>query len=715
MRGALSSLLEWPRWLGSCLLKFLSAIFLLSLQNQSKLRSGASGDLLLSDTGNGNVRYWTRFPTRTRRALCKRKRVQECDEPNSSSVLTLSNPRPVQKRRIVRCYEWRFWLPSSLDLVGDSSMLSVIDDFKKDVSIPAGKAVDIFDQGDRDFVAEAMEVRNLKIPRSRRRSPVPSARKSTVEFPGRAAGDAPPKFWGLGIDGYWTRSSDFVPPVSAGLGVCYQYIPSLRYILYRDPNLTGNSIPTRPPSLPIPVNPNQESKGGLGTLFKHLSPRLLDTTICQTRNREKPAAVGSSSFFPSLENCSDDGADLPLGGSRRSVWINQQNLNNIVTGRSESSSGHRGRNQPPARTSHLAPSNASMGSVSQEEPSSHRGKRIGRSPARRGSPGGIVLNRHPKLRLGGPRQKQRENKKGRAANGLREAENMVSSQEYVPMGDDSLQDLGGDHDDLIHAATRRRRLILEKDSDDDIVDATHASAENVQLTTKDGSLLNPGKGPVPTVTGDGAGKGHVPTVTGSGAPAKRKPRRPKTHPPVQAGERAAPRADEARVEAPSLLADIAPLPSQVVPSVGSASAVSSLAAGEGTLAKRKPRKVKAPMVCSVDEGAVPSAKAAEALGLNQPGPARGKRKLRKAHLPAGEEKKEPGPLSNGVLQGEEPTCEPKMSVGGGAEPVLFVPVVWRSVEERNMESSGSGAREDLPHCFVSVTTGQIPMSTGFKS
>ncbi|CAI0625442.1 unnamed protein product [Linum tenue] len=210
-------------------------------------------------------------------------------------------------------------------------------------------------------------------------------------------------------------------------------------------------------------------------------------------------------------------------------------------------------------------------------------------------------------------------------------------------------------------------MILEKDSDDDMVDATYASAENVQIRTMDGSSLNPGKGPVPKVTGAGAGKGPVLTGTDGGTPSKRKPRRPKTHPPVQAGERAAPRADEARAGAPPLSAVTEPLPNREVPSVGSAAAASSLAAGEDTLAKRKLRKGKAPMVGSVDEGAVPITKATDALGLNPPGPARGKRKLRKAHVPAGEEKKETGPVSNAVLQGEEPTCEPKM-VGAHVQP-----------------------------------------------
>ncbi|CAL1360417.1 unnamed protein product [Linum trigynum] len=156
MRGALSSLLEWPCWLGGWLLEILSSLFLLSLKNQKGDRCRHAGDFLFDETGHGSetnrdTRWmnsrkpmFNRCPHREgccpKRVLCKRKRALLREDLNPSSETYLSKTSPAKKCRIVRLHEWRFWLPSTSDLVGDQSLLSKTDEFINVVSSPMGRA-----------------------------------------------------------------------------------------------------------------------------------------------------------------------------------------------------------------------------------------------------------------------------------------------------------------------------------------------------------------------------------------------------------------------------------------------------------------------------------------------------------------------------------------------------------------------------------------------
>ncbi|CAL1395250.1 unnamed protein product [Linum trigynum] len=209
---------------------------------------------------------------------------------------------------------------------------------------------------------------------------------------------------------------------------------------------------------------------------------------------------------------------------------------------------------------------------------------------------------------------------------------------------------------MAHAASRRRRIILEKDSDDDMVDAPQGSVGHMPTPRNEGSLRNPEKV-------------VLPTATGGGIPAKRKSRRPKAPALVQAGERVDSRTGEDMMDATPRPADTAALPRQEDSSVRKDSNIPKVA-GEVSLAKRKPRRLKALLLNKGEEGAGQGADATEALGLKQSpkGSVRGKRKLKKTHLPGGDAIDIPMASLEEAVQREEDTCFPSMVVGDMVVP-----------------------------------------------
>ncbi|CAL1380248.1 unnamed protein product [Linum trigynum] len=142
LRGALSSFLGLSQWLGSWLLRILASLLLRSLANKEdeglrkskeiwvKYAQGrrqadwrvARKEPLVAGIGLGN-----RFPTQNfvihTKGLNKRKRVQQREDEYPSPSYPLVNRRPAKRCRLSRIRGWRFWLPSSSDLVGDDDPL----------------------------------------------------------------------------------------------------------------------------------------------------------------------------------------------------------------------------------------------------------------------------------------------------------------------------------------------------------------------------------------------------------------------------------------------------------------------------------------------------------------------------------------------------------------------------------------------------------------
>ncbi|CAL1360418.1 unnamed protein product [Linum trigynum] len=182
-----------------------------------------------------------------------------------------------------------------------------------------------------------------------------------------------------------------------------------------------------------------------------------------------------------------------------------------------------------------APSHASMGSVTLEKPISHQVKGLGRSPNRRGSSRGFVLNRQPKLRLGNGRQKHLGSKKAEAIVDPPDVDAVAHPQQLSIVRKGSALNPSGDQSAMIQEESRRRRLILEEDSDDDMVDAPQKKVAHASLPRKEGSSVDPANL-------------IIPKAAEVDKPAKRKPRRAKAQSLNKAVEEAAPLAESAAVE-----------------------------------------------------------------------------------------------------------------------------------------------------------------------
>ncbi|CAL1383713.1 unnamed protein product [Linum trigynum] len=292
--------------------------------------------------------------------------------------------------------------------------------------------------------------------------------------------------------------------------------------------------------------------------------------------------------------------------------------------RGDSSSGTRKYNPTSMQA---APSHATIGAASFDKPNSFQGKGPGRSPNRRGSPGptrrgspaGIVLNRHPKLRLGNNRQKQvGTNKKEVRMADADPPTVKVYPQHSSPVRADSVSNLGGggEQPTRIHADTRRRRLILEEDSDDDMVDVT-------QMPTGNGLGVKP----------EGAPKHPtnfiIPPEAGVIMPGKGKSRRSKDHPRLTAGGRAEMRTVGEMGEAPQIPDEAAG------PSAGQAAVSGAPVMGDDTLKKRKPRRAKTQLIRKEGEEAFPREESAVEMrsASSKPVASRGRRILLKSQPP----------------------------------------------------------------------------------
>ncbi|CAL1401749.1 unnamed protein product [Linum trigynum] len=248
----------------------------------------------------------------------------------------------------------------------------------------------------------------------------------------------------------------------------------------------------------------------------------------------------------------------------------------------ESSSGPRKFNQPALKP---APSQAISGAVSFDEPDSFRGSGQGRSPHRRGSPGGIMLNRHPKLRLGNNRQKQVGSKKGVRMADTKLPAMAVSPQPSSPGRADLISNRGyGEEQPTgVHAETRHRRLLLEDDSDDDMVDVAPLPTSSGLGVKLEGAPMHP--------------KNFIaPPAPGALKPGKGKARRSKDPPRRKAGGRA-------ELRRMGEVNEATQLPEETVEiSAGQAAASGAPRMGNETPMKRKPSRAKNPLLqTEVDE------------------------------------------------------------------------------------------------------------------
>ncbi|CAL1394985.1 unnamed protein product [Linum trigynum] len=98
----------------------------------------------------------------------------------------------------------------------------------------------------------------------------------------------------------------------------------------------------------------------------------------------------------------DEGHSMALGGSRSSVWINRQPLGMVVeTGRKELNKADRSQTKGLVNRQWDEPLPAAR-EVEAPSPTDMQVEKVTeRSPMRRHSPRGFVINRAPKVKLGG--------------------------------------------------------------------------------------------------------------------------------------------------------------------------------------------------------------------------------------------------------------------------------------------------------------------------
>ncbi|CAL1407965.1 unnamed protein product [Linum trigynum] len=166
----------------------------------------------------------------------------------------------------------------------------------------------------------------------------------------------------------------------------------------------------------------------------------------------------------------DDGHSMAMGGPRSSVWINRQTRGADAANwrKKTNDNGEKGRFQTvvPTKWQQEAPFAAGRGL----EIRSDNGMQVEReqesSPLRRHSPRGFVINRTPKLKLGGGgKQKRRASIKEHdspALRGKKGGRRPPNPKQKTPTKAVAAQA------EVMELS--RRRLILEEDSDDDMED-----------------------------------------------------------------------------------------------------------------------------------------------------------------------------------------------------------------------------------------------------
>ncbi|CAI0549977.1 unnamed protein product, partial [Linum tenue] len=240
---ALSSFLVCLRRLGGLLLALLSSILLQSLRNQNGVRTcNARVRLVKSIHGFGTARTVQRRcdgkPWLPENIYKEEKNIgRQCKRPRCEDFsLTLDrvplNPRPAKKGRCGRRKAWRFFLPSSVDLVGDESLLPMVAwraqipssvDLVGDESLLSmvGEAginnkyygdfmADQFGGKGRDFAAEAVEVRSLHILRPHASSSEP------LNGPTEVPAGGSPQFRDFRSSQDWVVGSKFDSPIISG-------------------------------------------------------------------------------------------------------------------------------------------------------------------------------------------------------------------------------------------------------------------------------------------------------------------------------------------------------------------------------------------------------------------------------------------------------------------------------------------------------------------
>ncbi|CAL1353990.1 unnamed protein product [Linum trigynum] len=158
-----------------------------------------------------------------------------------------------------------------------------------------------------------------------------------------------------------------------------------------------------------------------------------------------------------------------------------------VAGRSEMDLGARNTTQQSPRLKQEAPAQTEMGSGAIGYPMMNQAKGLGRSPSRRSIPRGFAINRATKFKMGSGRQRKLVYKKATAVRNLPDAMAGALPQEKPSYRMGSEPKLNGDKSALVHEKSRLRRLILEEDHDDDMVDvvvpAMHATCQQPMQRT----------------------------------------------------------------------------------------------------------------------------------------------------------------------------------------------------------------------------------------
>ncbi|CAL1383714.1 unnamed protein product [Linum trigynum] len=298
----------------------MSSLFLLCLKNQNGGRHRRAGDLRLGETGQGDEtvgsgrRQCYRSPVMARtplregccpsKVLCKRKRARFCEDFTSSFDMILSHSSPAKKCRCVRLCEWRFVLPSSVDLVGEESLLSTIDGFSNGLNISLGRADDQVGSRGRDFVEEAAEVRKLVLLRPRHPPPAVAADRSADKILGGSAWITSPQIRDVGTNDQRPSCSDLISPVFSGLLGCCWYICFQRDKQHRESTHAESPNPISSPNHTPTVTLRRGFKGGLGPLFIPSSLGLPSSAKHHFQCRGETAEVGASGLLLSLGNCS---------------------------------------------------------------------------------------------------------------------------------------------------------------------------------------------------------------------------------------------------------------------------------------------------------------------------------------------------------------------------------------------------------------------------
>ncbi|CAL1401079.1 unnamed protein product [Linum trigynum] len=205
--------------------------------------------------------------------------------------------------------------------------------------------------------------------------------------------------------------------------------------------------------------------------------------------------------------------------------------------------GARNHTQTSVKMEQPAPSKEAMESVALGGPVAYQGRGSEKMPMSRGSPRGFALNRPPKVRLGNGQSRQLGKKlqESPCAGEAARPQSLTSARLHsAPLP-------SGDPPAMIQEDSRRRRLILEKDSDDHMVDAIPTAAHATSLQSmQEGSSAD-------------QVDYSIPKVAGVEKSVKQRARRAKYKPLQKQGEDAAFRAGVEEVEG---LVNSQPMPSR---------------------------------------------------------------------------------------------------------------------------------------------------------